>query len=190
MYTIRIDDVSLNTDMLKLEQMVALLNQVFGSRVQLMFGVTPAVFDMSHESGLQRERAFPRKLNAYSDHRMFYGVQRIGLPEGLDRFNATVAGHGLVHVDHRLLNRQAQEISILTSCSIINSKIFIPPFNKHNQDTVEICQEFGIHLVRFEAENWRHLVHEPFHLNHPRYYFHTHDFTYEQLSDKLLSRIG
>jgi len=185
MYTFRIDDVSLNTDMDHLRQMILEIEKVVDHhRLNLLLGITPAVFDMSGKEGLTAQRAFPRILNAYSDHRLFYQINKVGVPEGLGAFGADLAGHGLIHVDHRLLTREAQEMSILTSCSLVESTIFIPPFNKWNAVTKEICKEHNITLVKFE-DGWRHLAYEAFNPNHPLYYFHTHDMTVDQLRKRL-----
>lgn len=172
--------------MAKLKQVIATVYEVIGhERLRLILGISPTVFDMSDESGLARERIFPRVLNAYSDFRVFYNVNRAGVPAEVYKLNATLAGHGLVHVDHRLLSRQAQELSIMVSCSLVGAKSFIPPFNKFNSDTEAICREHGIHLFKFE-DGWKHLGFQRFDPAFPRWYFHTHDFDHEQFTQRFL----
>ena len=64
-----------------------------------------------------------------------------------------------MHVDHRLLHPAAQEMSIVTSCRLIGADVFIPPFNKWNEYTEEICADRQITLVKFE-DGWRGCEHE------------------------------
>ncbi len=90
--------------------------------------------------------------------------------------SAVIASHGLIHVDHRLMGREAQELSIVASCSLVGAKIFVPPFNKWNRDTASVCDEHGIELVKFE-DGWRHVRFNAFDPSHDKYYLHTHDTT-------------
>lgn len=171
MLVARIDDVSINTDRAKLLAMIDVLLERFNCRV--ICGISPIVFDNAGA-----ERVFPPILKALSDHREFYKGDRIGVPPIRDDERIIAASHGLVHVDHRLLSREAQEMSILISCSIIQTRIFIPPWNHWNNDTKEICREHGIELVKFE-DGWKHLRYQRFGDN-DRVYFHTHDFSIEE----------
>lgn len=165
MITFRIDDVSVNTDLDNLSQMVKSINERYPD-AKVILGISLMV---SNDVG---ERVFPKIWNAFSDHRKFYGVDRVGMPN--IPVDSVIASHGLVHVDHRLLTKEAQEMSILTSCSILKSKIFIPPFNKWNIWTEHICKLNNIELIKFE-DGWKHLKYENF--SHDRkWYFHTHDF--------------
>lgn len=190
MKTFRIDDVSVNTDEAKLKGMVGLLNESFPNSIFLL-GVSPLVCDMSEHSDKRSERIFPSIFNAHSDHRIFYRVDRCGIPAVVSELIKTygskvvVAGHGLVHVDHRLLTREVQEFSIVTSCSLIGAKTYIPPFNKWNADTAAICKEFDIDLIKFE-DGWRHLGYEPINNNSRNYYFHTHDFDMDKFKSVIV----
>ena len=194
--TFRIDDVSVNTNPEKLKAMLRrILAHYPGSLIVL--GVSPMVQDMSGASGRASERIFPAIFNAHSDHRLFFKVRKCGIPAvvadvvaefslpGTNGSRVQLAGHGLIHVDHRLLGQETQELSILTSCALLSTDLFIPPFNKWNQDTDAVCKRHGIHLVKFE-DGWRHLGHELIVLEQcSRYYFHTHDFELADLEAKL-----
>jgi hypothetical protein len=182
-YTFRFDDVSVNTDWHKLDQMVAFLRSTFkADQLRLVFGVSPAVFDMREcEKTLDRERTFHSIIHTESDFRVFYQVERVGIPVLLEQYRkegVEIAGHGMVHVDHRLLSRGAQEMSILMSCSLLKSKVFIPPFHKWNHKTAKICADHGITLVKYDR-TWRHLLYHKFDHRNPNYYVHTHDFHYQ-----------
>lgn len=181
MKTFRIDDVSINTDENKLLRMVEVLNERH-SNSQFLLGISPLVCDMSEHHDKRTERIFPSIFNAYSDYRTFYKVDKCGIPSVVATLiksygsKIVLAGHGLVHVDHRLLTKEVQELSIVASCNLIGAKTYIPPFNKWNADTASICKEFGIELVKFE-DGWKHLGYESISSNSSLYYFHTHDFT-------------
>lgn len=165
----RFDDVCINANMGTIYDVVAYLKEKFpGCRV--IFGLSPLVHINCGE------RVFPKILNAMSDYRNFYQVDSMGFP-GLGEMKGQVelAGHGLVHVDHRLLHYAAQEMSIIVSCSLAKSKIFIPPFNKWNPDTDKICKENGIHLVKFE-DGWLSMEHNEYKDDHELWYLHARDF--------------
>jgi hypothetical protein len=182
-YTFRFDDVSVNTDTKKLDQMIQFLRSTLGpNNLRLILACSPVVCDMSGcEATLHRERAFPSIWHTESDHRIFYRMERVGVPVCIDKYRqegAEVAGHGMVHVDHRLLDRAAQEMSILMSCSLLRCAIFVPPFHKWNRDTEDICKEHTISLVKYDP-SWRHLAYHPFDRRNANYYVHTHDFHYQ-----------
>lgn len=182
-YTFRFDDVSVNTDWHKLDQMVAFLRSTFkADQLRLIFAVSPAVQDMRNCTHLlDRERAFYAILHTESDFRVFYQVDRVGVPVLLEQYRTDgveIAGHGMVHVDHRLLSRGAQELSILMSCALLKTRTFVPPFHKWNLKTEAICAEHAVTLVKFDR-SWRHLLYHKFDHRNPNYYVHTHDFHYQ-----------
>lgn len=190
MKTFRIDDVSVNTDPEKLAKMIEVLNKEYPDSTFLL-GVSPLVCDMSEYDGDKRaERIFPSIFNAHSDHRVFYAVKKCGIPEVVHSLikiygnSIQFAGHGIVHVDHRLLTKEVQELSIMVSCNLIGAKTYIPPFNKWNHATEEICDEHRIRLIKFE-DGWRHIQYESIVENYDKYYFHTHDFDLSTFIEKV-----
>jgi hypothetical protein len=172
----RFDDVCINADMELINKMTDFLFKKFPKCV-VLWGVSPLVHDMSQEvNEITKQRIFPKILNAHSDYRKYYEVDMAGLPEL--KKEATLAAHGLVHVDHRLLPKPAQEMSILISASLVKSKIFIPPFNKWNKDTDDICKEHGIELIKFE-DGWLSMEHNKFNDIHDKWYLHAREFTFD-----------
>lgn len=172
----RFDDVCINADMELINNMTNFLVERFVG-CTVLWGVSPLVHDMSYEkSDVSKQRIFPKILNAYSDYRVFYNVDNAGLPKF--NKNATLASHGLIHVDHRLLSRDAQEVSILVSSSLVKSKIFIPPFNKWNRDTDDICKENGIELVKFE-DGWLCMEYNEYIEEQDKWYLHAREFSFE-----------
>ena len=177
--TFRFDDVSINTDATKLSAMVGFLRQRFeGHDMKIIFAVSPLVHILNSDES--QERVFPKMLHVESDFREFYLAARAGLPKCMDLADE-VASHGLIHVDHRLLTRSAQEMSIMVSCSLLRSYVFVPPFHKWNKKTEEICQEHKIELVKHIGWEQHHLLYHQFQPGIEYYYYlHTHDFpTYD-----------
>ena len=176
----RFDDVCINANMDLINDMTNFLVDRFPNCV-VLWGVSPLVHDMSEEKNeVTKQRIFPKILNAHSDYRRYYDVDLAGLPD----FNtkATLAAHGLVHVDHRLLPKPAQELSILISVSLVKSKIFIPPFNKWNKDTDEICKDHGIELIKFE-DGWLSMEHNKYNETHDKWYLHAREFSFESFKE-------
>lgn len=169
----RFDDISANTDMELTNKMKDYLYENIPS-CEVIYCISPIVFDMSNEESQERrESLFPQILHAHSDYREFYKAELCGIPEIPS--DVRTAGHALIHVDHRLLPRAAQEMSIVTSCSLAKSNIFCPPFNKWNKITQDICDEHGIELLRFE-DGWRSMEHNIYDSNQELYYCHTRAF--------------
>ena len=180
----RIDDVSVNTDPVHLVEMVQTLHRVF-PRAKIMLAVSPIVFNAENaDDPLEKQRIFPRILKAHSNHRSFFRMDRMGIPDLPTGSHIVVASHGLVHVDHRLMSCEAQELSIFVSCSLLRTYTFVPPFNMYNEDTKRICDDEGIELIRFE-EGWRNIHYQRLSPNTVRYYMHTHDTKIPFLRDWL-----
>lgn len=181
----RIDDVSLNTDPLGLRDIVEAILVALPSAT-ILLAVSPLVHDLGAEPVNERGRIFPKILNAMSDPRVFYRVDQAGVPFVVRAREKTLppkvqlASHGLLHFDHRLFSRDVQELSILVSCSLVKSRVFVPPFNKYNRDTESVCAEHGIELVKWE-DGWRHVGYNSFDLTHGKWYLHAHDATAERV---------
>lgn len=181
--TVRIDDINPNTDQAKLKAMLAILRARWPS-CRLLLGVSPLAHVVGQED---LEQVHPKILNAHSDYRLLYAATRMWLPSPTEYADIDpapeFASHGLVHVDHRLLCKEAQELSIILSCSLSRSDVFIPPFNKWNTDTEDICRRQQVELVKFE-DGWRHIGYTD-DLELPLLYFHTFDFSLESFAAKL-----
>ena len=178
---LRFDDVCLNADMTHINKMARKFKDHFPGAL-ILYGISPLVCNM-RGNYVTRQRIFPRIWNAFSDWRKFYNVQRAGIPENIPSF-VTRASHGLIHVDHRLLPKAAQEMSILVSCSLAESTTFIPPFNKWNKDTEDICNEHDIHLIKFE-DGWKCLEYEHFDPEHSKWYIHAREMTMTDFEEKI-----
>jgi hypothetical protein len=168
----RFDDICVNANMELAHVMASHLLQ----HGDVWFCVSPLV----HERCGQR--VYPKDLNPVSDHRLFFEADRCGVPPVPD--GVVVASHGLVHCDHKYLTYEQQELSILASCSLVGTAIFVPPHNKWNEDTEEICAEHGINLVKWE-EGWLSMEHNKYDLHHERWYLHSRRWTLDLLQQWL-----
>lgn len=147
---------------------------------EIIYGVSLAWF-----SAAGAQRVYPKSFNPLSDFRCHYRPDRVAVPV-LPK-NVVKASHGLIHVDHRLLSPEVQELSVLLSCSLLECNMFIPPFNKWDQDLEEICCENNIELVKYE-DGWWSMEHNDFDANHDRWYMHPRAFTKEGIHEYLSRR--
>ncbi len=112
----------------------------------------------------------------------FYNVNKF-ISEVHTYPNTQIASHGLFHVDSTKLDYQAQEMNILSSCYYLKTKMFVPPFNRYNAITEEICHKNGITLVK--PDSWKSLEYEQFDMEHTNWYFHSWKMTPEKLRSIL-----
>jgi len=112
----------------------------------------------------------------------FYSVNRVLNPYLV---SGDCASHGLFHIDHTKVGRETQEMSILSSCNMLKVKTFVPPFNRFNEDTIDICKENDIWLVGLD-EKWKSIEHEEFDPSYKYWYFHSWRFNQRSLR-KVLS---
>jgi len=177
----RIDDINKNTDFNKVFEFINIIKAKSTVTIMLCISIMS-----THD--VTSERVFPKIYKAYSDHKVFFKVNQCFNPIEQDWWirdfgqpGIIVASHGLIHVDHRLLGREGQEMSIVVASNLVRSKIFVPPFHKWNKDTESICAEHYIDLVKFE-EGWKHVMFNPYdYKKENNYYFHPFDITPAQL---------
>lgn len=171
----RFDDICVNCNMDTVNLMTDYILQNVPDS-QVLWGISPLVHNMSNETGSKVERVYPKIFNALSDINVFFRPNIAGVPKLRD--DVVTAGHGLIHIDHRLLTPEQQEMSILISCSLANAKVFIPPFNKWNVHTELICNENNIKLIKFE-NGWKCMEYNKYDPNHELWYIHSREMSYE-----------
>lgn len=174
MLTFRVDDVSANTDIKKLYDMVAFLREKFPA-CRVVFAVT--VFSKANMEG----SVYPGAPFKDNPHHFFYDVDQIYMKKqnGID-----VASHGLVHGDHSRLDYDAQEMSILMSCKLLKTDIFVPPFNRWNSTTEDVCRNNNLSLWKID-HGWRSLEHNKFEADYNLWYFHPWRYTLEEFKRAL-----
>lgn len=175
----RLDDISGNTNFTKLSR---LLHTIL-SRYNCEIWLAASILSKKNSKGsVYPDPPFKDKENDY-----FWDVDQfftnLDLHENLMPY-VKVVSHGLLHCDHTRVDRDAQEMSIVTSCNILGADIFVPPFNRWNYATSEICDEHDIELVRYE-DGWLSLEHNDFYPSHERWYLHPWMWTNKKLKDKL-----
>lgn len=174
--TFRFDDISANTDMRVTGEIVLHALSIYPN-CRIIFGLSP----LCHSNCGQR--VFPKVYSAMSDKRNFYRPD-VACDIGSYPGWIETAGHGIVHINHQLLSRETQELSILTSCSLAKGKIFIPPWNQWNKETEDICKENGIELIKFE-DGWKSAEHNEFDSAHELWYLHPYAWTLEKFKEWL-----
>lgn len=170
----RNDDVCANTDVKKLSSIYGAIHNIFPD-AEIWSCIT--IFAQSNFKG-SIYRDTPFKDN---DINWFYKNVDIHIPDYRHPLYK-VASHGLYHIDHSKVSRGTQEMSILGSCAFLKTNTFVPPFNKFNQDTLDIC--FDNHIT-IKTDGWKSLEHNVFDSRHRLWYFHSWRFTTNQLKDKL-----
>jgi hypothetical protein len=170
----RIDDVSVNTDVPALIKLIEACLETGREQNRVILAINPVVI------GKDRQRPFPAAMKPLSVVSEYFKATACGLPQDIpfSRWDGDVitAGHGMIHVDHRLLTYEQQELSILMSCSLARADSFVPPFNYWDKNTLAICVKHGIQLIRYE-DGWRHVLHNEYSPNHLTWYLHPWDVT-------------
>jgi len=170
----RIDDISLNTDQNKIEWAVGVL----GKHGQVTLAVSPLCCELDDPGDRKGWNYHAAEQPSSEPLGHYLRMRKMGVPQwALEHQNRwEVASHGLIHADHRLLNKQAQELSIVLSCNLVNATIFVPPFHKYNKDTEEVCNEHFITLDKWDSYSSRHIGFHMFEEGF-NYYLHEWDFT-------------
>src|SRR3990167_4980848 len=109
--TFRFDDVCINSDMDNCNEIALYLHEQF-PQAEIMYAISPLIFEINSEDEIEKQRAFPKIFNAYSDYRKFFGVDKLGIPNRLPPY-VKVINHGLFHADSRLLTKSQQEMNII-----------------------------------------------------------------------------
>lgn len=162
----RFDDISLNSDMEKVNEMTDFLLE---NGNEVWWCISPIC-----QFGCG-ERVFRAGIKPYSSLFRFYTNEHIGIPKL--RKDVRICSHGLVHIDHRLLDYGAQEMSIIVSCELLDSCTFVPPFHKWNKDTENICLGHDYDLIKYE-DCWFSCEHNEF-SRFDRWYLHPQSWTLE-----------
>lgn len=166
MIIFRNDDVSGTTDIQRMLSCYDVIRSVFPES-QILSAVS--ILSKGNPIG----SVYPGVPFKNNPQKWFYDVDR-----GFDfdflscMESSKVVSHGMLHFDHSKASYDTQEMSILTSCNLLKTNIFVPPFNKFNLDTEIICKENNIFLVG-KDEKWLSLETNKFNPEHKHWYFHS-----------------
>lgn len=179
---LRIDDVSPNTNLVQLQ---AILNEIVV--LPKIDGVIIGVNLLSRRNA--DGSVYPSPPFKSQALPFFYSVDTVLNPLVLSSLgNIDIASHGLIHADHSKMQRQTQELSIITSCNVLNTNTFIPPFNYYNDDTESICRINNIDLIKpdnYKSLDYEVLVNNNFDVNQTHYYMHPWRWTLGKFKDRV-----
>lgn len=166
--TIRIDDVCGNCDS-------SIVDSIVEESLKRDFTVMMCISLFYNSEGIVRGMPEDPELLPYSDPTRHYSVDRMmsftngTIKDWRDR-KVRIVSHGLIHVDHRLISRGAQEMSIVVSCALLSTNYFLPPYHKWNPDTESVCKQHNIGLIKYE-DGWLSAAYKPF-IPGRKYYIH------------------
>lgn len=167
---IRVDDVSPNTDIENLNRASEYLHNELDCKVIYCVNI------LSKQANGSVYPDLPMRGRGLD---YFMNVDTVLSPFRCPPF-VQLASHGLLHMEHGLAGRQVQELSILVSCNILKTKMFVPPFMSANDDTIDICSKNGIEVVG--GSDWKSAETHPFD-GSEKWYFHHWRMNYEQIKE-------
>lgn len=172
----RNDDVSENTNFKQLYELYSVIES-FAPMSEIWSCVT--VLSHSAPSGAVYP-SLPLKTKPFE---YFLDVnQAIANPHMIP---AKVVSHGLWHFDHTKIERELMAASIVSSCKLLYTDTFVPPFNKWSEAMSDVCRYHGIRLVKSNEEGWKSFEFNEFDPSHELWYFHSWKWTPEKLRDYL-----
>lgn len=178
----RIDDVSPNTDMHELAKQMAIMKPHAST---ILLGVN--LIARTAQSGA----LYPDLPLRSKDRLYFYEADRLMGSDLIDELKSLpkvkLASHGLLHGDHSRFGKDAVEMSILTSCALLNTRIFIPPFNETSETVKIVCKDNNIEIIgNCENRIWKSLESEPFDPAHKFWYYHPWRLNLEQFKKAMM----
>lgn len=99
--------------------------------------------------------------------------------------NVKVISHGLWHFDHTKVESQLKKASIISSCRLLYTDTFVPPFNKWDNEMESICLDNGITMIKSNESGWKSFEHNKFDPSHELWYFHSWRWKHQELKDYL-----
>lgn len=176
----RNDDVNPNTDLDELINMYRLMQDKHPD-CEILSGVTILAKESCQQS------VYPNPPFKHKPMDWFYNISTAVDMYGIIQLSnfGPIASHGLIHFDHSKANIECQKMSIVSSCRMLHTKKFIPPFNRFNDDTMDICTEYGIELVC--GPEWKSMDYQKFTEDHDKWYFHSWRYTNESMEEKLVN---
>lgn len=180
MIVFRNDDVNPSTDLERLYELYECIGRIYPHN-QIISGIT--LFGVWNT----KEAVYPDLPLKNKTNKYFYDSNRI-----MTRYShviGDIASHGMFHVFHSKLSKDAQEMSIVGSCRFLKTDKFIAPFNDYNQDTIDVCVENKIELIT-KTYPWKSIEHNDFDSNHKYWYMHSWKWTTKKLREYLNADIS
>lgn len=175
--TFRNDDVNFNTNCSNMVEIYDLLKKRFPD-CRIISGVT-----------LMSQRNFHGSVyceTPFKDKPLNWFIDKVDTFLNMSQWSAyDIASHGLFHFDHSVASYSYQRFSIEVSCRMLKTKLFIPPFDKMNQETRIICENNNIEIISRFKQDWKSLEFNKFDENHKLWYFHSWRYTPKQFEEQL-----
>lgn len=180
MLYIRNDDVNPSTDLERLYELYECIGRLYPS-CKIISGIT-LFGKWNNKESVYPDLPLKTKTNKY-----LYDTNRI-----MHRYThviGEIASHGMFHVKHSTISKDAQEMSIVGSCRFLGTNKFIAPFNDYNEDTIDVCIDNNIELIT-KNYNWKSFEHNKFDSNHEYWYFHSWKWSVKNLREYLNADIA
>lgn len=174
----RNDDVNPSTDLERLYDIYELIGRTFPD-AHIMSAVS--LFGVWNS----KEAVYPDLPLKTKDNKYLYNVNRL-----MHRHSyviGEVVSHGMFHVKHSSISKDAQEMSIVGSCRYLGTDKFVAPFNDYNEDTIDVCVENKIELVTKQYD-WKSIEHNKFDEKHKYWYFHSWRWSVKTLREYFNAR--
>ena len=159
---IRNDDINPNSNFENIQKMYQMI-LFYYPLTEIYSCIT--IFGKQNKEGM----IYPT-TNLTIQDRYFYDVDKIFDFKYIP-YLKNIVSHGLFHCYHKGLSYETQKMSIITSCNLLNTKIFIPPFWAWDKTTEQVCKDNGIRL--WDEPNWKNIELVPFDPNHQYWLFHS-----------------
>ncbi len=166
----RNDDVNPNSNLEDIKRMYAIIRKYYPEAE--IYSCVTILGDSSTRDGSAYPHLSHKDIDfPYVD--AMFDLSRLGELEN-------IVSHGLWHLDHKHVSDDLQEHSIRSSCTILNTKTFIPPFWRWNDVTEKICKKHGIKL--WVKEDWVNIDSKPI-TGDGTYLFHSWKHTPENFEE-------
>lgn len=170
----RNDDVNPNSNIEDIKKIYALIKQ-YVPDAKIYSAIN--IFAKTSDNGSAYQQIVHNEIDFKDVDKMFDFSQ---LP-----FLENIISHGVWHLDHKHTDPEVQLYSIVSSCRLLNTNIFIPPFWRWNATTQQICRKNNIKL--WVNEPWVNLDDQPFDPSHKFYLLHSWKHTPESF-EQILKR--
>lgn len=184
----RNDDINMNTNFFELDDIYNAIHDLF-PKAEIWSCVT--VFSRANKKGA----IYPKVPFKNKPFEYFLEVDRVCDNYKPPKF-VKVVSHGLWHLDHTDITTDLQEASIVTSCNLLGTSTFVPPFNHWNTDTEAICKKHDIQLIKSYENSkpnefiWKSLEHNKFDDKYSKWYFHSWSWSREGLVKHLTEKVS
>jgi len=171
----RNDDINPNSNFDDIRKMYGIIKSYFPDAV-----IYSAVNVMSQTS----ENKSPYK-KIKTNEIDFTGIDRVIDLKDLQGLE-NIVSHGLFHIDHRNSDVQLWKMSILASCQILKTNIFVPPFLRKNRDIRKFCNKHNIKILGIDDGEWINLDNNKIKKDHDLYCFHSWRTTPDEFKSRFI----